>query len=238
MNPTPKKAPLVFIPGLGDDPYLWRHQTAHLSDVASSEVADITHKDNIPDLARHILKSAAPSFAICGFSLGGYVALEILRQAPERVQRLALIATNARADTQRRRAERLSIIDHALKPNGFDRVLRDQLVEVLFFENLKNEALKIDIVSMGMRVGAENFVRQHRACMERQSSLDLLQKISCPSLVLCGRQDLATPIEMSEQIGGGIAGSRFVIIEDAGHYVPIERPQAVTALLRQWLIYN
>lgn len=232
------KDDLVLIPGLGDDALLWQHQVRHLADIATLRVADVSKSESIAALATEFLDTAPPRFSLCGFSLGGYVALHIHRKAPERVRRLALIGTNARADTEARKAKRIALLGKLREPDGFRRVLGSQLKELVAPESLDNEALRNTIIDMGLRVGPEVFARQNRACMGRSSSLEHLGNIKCPTLVMCGRQDAAAPIEMSAQIAEGIPGSRFIVVEDAGHYVQLERPQAVTALLRHWLQYS
>src|SRR5579872_1033283 len=144
----PAREHLVLIPGLGDDPHLWVHQTRHLSDVAIPEVADIAAGDSVAALARSILAKTPPVFALCGFSLGGYVAFEIMRQAPARISRLALVATNAAADTEERRAERLVIMAEAERPAGFRQIIRAQLPEVVAPQHRLNGTLTRQIVDM------------------------------------------------------------------------------------------
>jgi pimeloyl-ACP methyl ester carboxylesterase len=232
-----EKLPLILLPGLTDDESIWRHQLEHLADVAACTALPITQHDRVGALAEAVLASAPARFALAGFSLGGYVSLEIMRRAPERVVRLALLATGARADTEERRSERHVHIALASDPVAFEKLLRDDLAFVIHPDRLQDETLTGQIISTALRVGPQAFVRQHLAAMHRPPSLADLRRITCPTLILCGRQDRATPVELSEELAAEIPNSRFVLIEDCGHYLSLERPQAVTALLREWLLY-
>src|SRR5262245_35569271 len=121
------KSDLILIPGLSDDCALWSHQVHHLADVAKPWVADISKPESVTAMAAEVLANAAPQFSLCGFSLGGYVAFEIYRQAPDRVVRLALVGTNARADTDSRRAERESLLSAIETAAGYYQVLTCQM---------------------------------------------------------------------------------------------------------------
>jgi pimeloyl-ACP methyl ester carboxylesterase len=139
MDLCPKED-LVLIPGLGDDAALWKHQVRHLADIAVPRVADVSKSESIAELATEILDTAPPRFSLCGFSLGGYVALYIHRRAPERVVRLALIGTNARSDTDTRRSERIALLEKLQEPADFRRVLSMQLKQSVAPASLHNEA--------------------------------------------------------------------------------------------------
>lgn len=229
---------LVLIPGLSDDGALWASQIRHLADIADAHAADIARHETVEDMARAVLDAAPPRFALAGFSLGGYVSLAILRAAPERVTRLALIGTSARADTDARRAERAQQIEAMGKPGGFEEHARRDLADVVHPSRMEDRALVSALLEMQARQGAPVFVRQSKACMVRPDSRPHLGRIACPTLVISGREDRVLPPALSEEIAGLIPGARHVIIEDCGHYLPLERPHAVSALLRQWLLYG
>ncbi len=226
--------PLVLIPGTLCDAALWRHQIDHLGDIAPVSVADHTRHDSMAEIARAILAEAPPRFALAGLSMGGFVAFEIMRQAPERVERLALLDTSARADppemVQRRRD--LTRLTHV---GQFKGVTPRLLPSFIHPSRLSDQALSRVITEMAERVGPEAFVRQQTANAARPDSRPDLAKIACPTLVVCGRQDILTPLELSEEMARGIPNSTLVVIEDCAHLPTLERPQAATALLRYWL---
>ncbi len=232
-----ERTPLILLPGLGDDSALWAHPVRHLADIADAKPVDITRHETVEDMARVVLDMAPARFALAGFSLGGYVSFAIMRTAPERVMKLALIGTSARADTEARRAERRAQIGAMGKPGAFGEYARRDLPAVLHPDRLEDKTLVTALLDMQARQGAPVFTRQSNACMARPDSRPGLGKIGCPTLVLSGREDRVLPPELSEEIARGIPDARHVIIEECGHYLPLERPHAVTALLRQWLIY-
>ncbi|MEM7122547.1 MAG: alpha/beta fold hydrolase [Pseudomonadota bacterium] len=230
-------APVVLLPGLLDDIQMWRHQLDHLGDVARPIAVDLLDQETVGDGAARVLDTISGSFALVGFSMGGYVAFEILRRARERVTKLALIGTSARADNEERTADRHRQI--ALAQSGKYPAIVDQaLPNVIHPSRHNDEALMTELRTMALRVGAEAFVRQQRTIMSRPDSRPDLAAIDCPTLVICGRQDTLIPPEHSEEMGDGISGARVTLIEDCNHYAPMERPHAVTALLQQWLRYG
>lgn len=226
--------PLIFLPGLLCDDALWTHQLAHLKDVCAPQVALLTQQDSIASMARHVLDMAPDRFALCGLSMGGYVAQEVMRQAPQRVDRLALIDTSARADTPQQLEKRKSLIALA-KTGKFKGVTPKLLPLLLSPEHLKNEALCDVVMQMAERVGREAFVRQQMAIMGRPDGRGDLARITCPTLVIVGREDALTPPEHAEEMAQGIKGARLAVVEQCGHLAPLEQPQATTALLRLWL---
>jgi len=228
--------PLVLLPGMPLDAALWEHQTRHLADVADVRVADLTGHDSMAELARSVLASAPGRFALGGLSMGGYVAFEILRQAPERVAKLALLDTSARPDTPEQTANRRDGI--ALVRQGKLRpVMAANLPRLVHPDRVNDQPLVDSIHAQAQRVGPDGYARQQTAIMNRPDSRPGLGAIGCPTLVLCGRQDVITPPELHAEIAAGIPAARFVIVEDCGHLSAMERPQAGTALLREWLLY-
>lgn len=232
-----ERQPLILIPGLSDDSALWAHQVHHLSDIADAKAADISDHETVETMAQSVLDHAPWRFALAGFSLGGYVSLAILRAAPERVTKLALIGTSARADTDARRTERKQQIEAMAKPGGFEEHARRDLSYVIHPSRLDDRGLVRALLEMQARQGAPVFIRQSRACIARPDSRPHLGAIACPTLVISGREDRVLPSELSAEIAAGIPNARHVIVEECGHYLPLERPHAVTALLREWLLY-
>lgn len=228
---------LVMLPGMHLDAALWEHQTAHLADVADPQVADITGHDSVDGLARAVLDTAPERFALAGLSMGGYVALEIMRRAPERVIKLALLDTNARADLPEQTANRQQAIGFVLK-GRLRQVVSVGMAKLIHPDRLSDEPLVASIHAQAQRVGPEAYARQQTANMNRPDSRPDLGAIRCPTLILCGRQDALTPPELHAEMADAIPGARMAVIEDCGHLAPMERPQAVTALLCEWLVHG
>lgn len=230
------RIPLILLPGMPLDAALWEHQTQHLAEVAEVSVCMITQANAMADLARLVLAQAPARFALAGLSMGGYVALEIMRQAPERVLKLALLDTNARPDTPEQTANRRAAIE--LAQQGRMRAVMAGMVAKLIHPGRLNERDLVESVyAQAERVGAEAYARQQTAIMNRADSRPDLPAIRCPTAVICGRQDALTPPEVHVEMADAIPGARFLPIEECGHLAPMERPQAVTALLREWLLY-
>jgi pimeloyl-ACP methyl ester carboxylesterase len=232
----PDKQNLLLIPGLVCDAAVWRHQVAHLAEVATVSVPPVTQGDGIADMARIALDAAPQKFALAGFSMGGYIALEMLRQQPARITRLALLDTSARADTPKKAEWRKAAIA-ACERDEFNSVI-DGMMPILLHPDQQNGPLPPFVREMVGRVGVEVFVRRHRAIGTRQDSRDLLKAAAQPVHSICGRQDGMSTIEEHVEIAELAPHGRFSIIEDCGHMTILERPQAATALLRDWLLYN
>lgn len=225
---------LVLLPGLICDEALWRHQIDHLKDIVTVQVIDMTRDDSVPGMAERVLTEAPASFALAGLSMGGYVAQEVMRQAPERVERLALVNTNARADTEEQRENRQSFIKLA-ELGKFKGVTPRLLPNLVHPSRLKDPSVADVVMDMAERVGQDAFIRQEKAIMGRKDGRPDLEAIRVPTLILGGRQDLICPVKVQEEMHQRMPQSKLVIIEDCGHLSPIERPEAVTAVFRYWL---
>jgi pimeloyl-ACP methyl ester carboxylesterase len=227
--------PLVLVPGLLCDAELWRPQVDGLSDIAKPWIADATRHDDMEALAAALLAEApAERFALAGLSMGGYVALAMVRQAPERITHLALLDTSARADTPERRQARMDLMSLAER-GRFLGVTNALLPNLVHPDRLADAELVAIIKRMAANVGQAAFLRQERAIMSRLDSRGYLQDIRCPTLVLCGRQDGLTPLEGHVEIANGIAGATLAVIERCGHLSTLERPAEVNTALRSWL---
>ena len=225
---------IVFLPGLLCDHALWAHQASHLADTVSVFVGDLTRDDSIKAMAARILEEAPDTFALVGLSMGGYVAQEIMRQEPERVERLALIDTQARPDTAEQVKTRQGLIRLA-SLGKFKGVTPRLLPNLVHKDRLEDPAVRDVVLEMAARIGQEAFARQQTAIMGRPDSRGDLHSIRVPTVVMCGRQDILTPPELHQEMAETIPGARLVIIEDSGHLAPLEQPHAVTAVLRYWL---
>lgn len=226
--------PLVLLPGLLGDAALWSHQTHHLGRDRAVTVADLRHDDSLDAMAARVLAAAPPRFALAALSMGGYVAFAMLRAAPECIARLALLDTSARADTDDQRTRRRVLLDLSRR-GQFKGVTPRLLPYYLHPDCLAAPEPGGTVMAMAERLGPEVFLRQQHAIMHRPDSRDLLPRIAAPTLVICGREDAATPLDHSEEIAALIPGARLAVIEECGHLSPLERPQAVTVLLRLWL---
>lgn len=232
-----ERIPLVLVPGLLCDAALWGHQAKHLADIADISVGETTQDETIPAMARRVLEHALPSFALAGLSMGGYVCLEIMRQAPGRVRRLALLDTAAIADDAARRKQRQDLI--TLAETGKFKGVTPRLLPLLIHpERLEDDPLTEAVMAMAGRVGKAAFLRQQRAILSRVDSRPGLRAIGVPTLVLCGRQDALTPLARHAEMASAIHGARLGVIEDCGHLSSMERPEAATALMRDWLLRN
>jgi pimeloyl-ACP methyl ester carboxylesterase len=229
------KPGLVLVPGLLCDALLWEAQVKAIAGVAECWIADHARSDTMAGVAADVLREAPfERFALAGLSMGGYVALEILRQAPQRVSKLALLDTSARVDTPEQIAKRKDLISLARR-GRFIEVANLFLPLFLHRARLTDEELVATVKRMAKNTGREVFIRQERAIMSRADSLPLLPTIACPTLVLCGRQDALTPLERHEEMASAIPGARLCVIEDCGHLSTLERPAEVSTALKRWL---
>ena len=226
--------PVVLIPGLLDSarlyapqiPMLWRHGPV--------TVADHTRDDSMGAIAHRILANAPPRFALAGLSMGGYISFEILRQAPERVAKLALLDTSARADTPEATAMRHAQM--ALAADGrLDEVVEQQFERMIHPLHRGDQKLRELNRLMAEDVGPEAFVRQQTAIMGRPDSRPTLAAIGCPTLVLVGEQDELTPPERAVEMADGIPRAKLVTVPECAHLSTLERPREVTRALLAWL---
>jgi pimeloyl-ACP methyl ester carboxylesterase len=207
-----------------------------LSGETSCWVADVTRDDTMAGMARRVLDEAPfERFAVAGLSMGGFVALAIVREAPQRVRRLALLDTNARPDAPERTRERLEFMALAQSEGGFATINRRMMPRLIHPSRMSDAPLVQAIDAMAERVGLAGYLNQQRAVMARPDSRPGLGSIACPTLVLCGREDILTPLDLHEEMAALIPGARLALVDDCGHMSTMERPEAVNAALRTWL---
>ncbi len=226
--------PLVLVPGLLCSPALFGPQVAAFRASRSVVVADHTRFDRMEAIAQAILASAPPRFALAGLSMGGYVAMAIMRAAPERVSRVAFLDTSARPDPPERAVDRRRLIEVA-RAKGVREVQNVLLPRLVHPDRLGEAGLVETVLQMADDTGVEAFVREQEAIMARPDSRPSLRDISCPALVLTGAQDLQTPPDVAQEIAAATPGARLVIVPDCGHLSTLERPAAVNAALAAWL---
>lgn len=223
---------LLLLPGLGSDAMVWREVTAALDGV-DALVADLTRDDSVAAMARRTLDAAPERFALAGHSMGGYVCLEIMRQAPERVERLALLSTAAAPDTPERSAGRRAAIA-AAQGGKFSLVAEAALPGLVLPENVKGPIGRA-VRDMMIRVGLEAFERQQHAIIARPDSRPGLAAFDLPVLVGVGESDTLIPPVMSEEMARAIPGAVLAIFPNAAHSAPTENPGAVAAAMQAWL---
>lgn len=225
---------LVLLPGLLHDVRIWQPQAAALADSAHIFIGDLTQGDSIAAMATHVLDTApSETFALAGLSMGGYVALEIMRQAPARVTGLALLDTSARPDTPTAIENRIYAIHSAR--TDFAQVVDDLIPKQITADHCEDEKLVALIKDMAHNLGIETFIRQQIAITNRIDSLPFLRNIKCPTLVLCGREDVITPLGLHQEMVSEIAGAGLAIVNDCGHLSTIEQPLRVNEAMAQWL---
>ena len=226
--------PVVLIPGLLDSARLYAAQIPELWRRGPVMVADHTRDDSMAAIARRILAHAPARFALAGLSMGGYISFEILRQAPSRVAKLALLDTAARADTPEATATRRAQM--ALASAGRLGEVVEQQFERMF-HRLRRDDRELREINrlMAEEVGPEAFARQQTAIMGRPDSRPGLAAIGCPTLVLVGEQDELTPPARAVEMADGIRGARLVTVPECGHLSTLERPREVTRALLDWL---
>lgn len=230
---TDTRPQLILLPGLLNDAELWRDQVSGLSDVARCHVADLTQGETLGELARQVLDEAEPTFALAGFSMGGYVAQEIARLAPERIQRLALVDTAIRVDTPERAAQRHATNAAAQRPGAFLGIADRLMASYIDISRLDDRDLTDRIQAMTQRLGRDVFLRQN--AMPRVDGQEALRALRCPIVIICGENDAITPLNAQREMAKAIGCSHLLIIPNAGHMTPMEAPEAVNAGLRHWL---
>ena len=234
------KTPLLLVPGLLCSPRLFAPQVAALGDVADIVVPDwrkapLSIFDSWEKTARRVLgQMPAQKFALAGLSLGGIVAAEIMRLMPERVTRLALLYTGMRGQDEGERAVRRARIRLAGEGH-FELVLGLQMSRFLPAYRLPDKKLVDEVMAMCRETGVEIYKRQEELAAIRTDRRPDLPKIKCPTIVVCGRDDAATPLFLSEEMAAAIKGSELIVIEQCGHLITMEKPEESNAILKKWL---
>jgi pimeloyl-ACP methyl ester carboxylesterase len=230
------KEHLILLPGTLCTEILWKYQMDHLADIADIQVGDLTKDDSIQRMATSILREAPEVFSLAGLSMGGIVAMELIRQAPERVKKLALLDTNPNPP----RPEQITGWENFIymaKHGKFMEVTEKYLLPGLIHPDRQKDLYLVKTIKeMAEDVGPKAMIRQMKALMTRPDIREYLSIIKCPTLVLLGRQDAVCPIEMHEYLISAIPNAKLSVIEECGHLSTLERPEEITSLLRNWLL--
>ncbi len=226
--------PLVLLPGLMCDARVFAPQVAHFSRQRAVTVAPVSLGERIEEIASGLLDQLPHRFALAGLSMGGVVALELVRRAPDRVSRLCLMSTDAQADTPQIAAAREEHLVGA-KAGRLEDVMRRILGSDSLAPGPRRVPILNDVISMALDLGADVFERQIRALQRRPDQQGALRMIKTPTLVVCGAHDRLTPVRKHAFMADLIPGAELKVIDDAGHLPTLETPQAVNEALENWL---
>jgi pimeloyl-ACP methyl ester carboxylesterase len=239
MPSQPARDTLILIPGLLCDARVWRSQIAALSGLIEVRVSDHALQDSLPDMARTLIDSAPPRFAVAGHSMGGRIALEVLRAAPDRVTGVALLDTGqhplpAGEAGEKEAAGRFQLLETARR-DGMRAMARTWVQGMVHPTRLDDRELLDSILDMFESKSPDMYAAQIRALLHRPDAAPLLPTIRVPTLVLCGHEDVWSPLQRHVEIAAAIPGATLVDIPTCGHMSTMERPDAVSAALRAWL---
>lgn len=229
------KVPLVLLPGTLCDSELWSHQVTNLSDIADVQIGVITKHSTIEEIAADVLRKAPPQFALAGLSLGGIVAIEMMRQAPDRILKLALVNTTANPPFEQQQKQWAATMKD-VEEGKFIEVVQEQFIPNLFYkDHPKKKALQSKAMGMAVRVGEASYLNQLKAVASKPDGFEVLPTIACDTLFVVGREDALCTVEIHEKMHTIIPHSRLVIAEECGHLSPMEQPEFVTGAMREWL---
>lgn len=225
---------LILIPGLLNDERLWKYQLKALSGQARIIIPEIKGYSDIKAQARHILEKAPENFALAGLSMGGYIAMEMLKQEPMRINKVAFLDTTWLIDEEEKRKQREDMIN--LSAHGrFEGVTSLILKQILAHKNLENHQLIDEIKDMAKKIGQKTFVHQQRLILSRTSSMEIFSTIQVPALCLVGAEDKITPPSVMKEMANALPKGYYCEIANAGHLPPLEQPNAVNAAMQIWM---
>ena len=231
MSPRPK---IVLMPGLLCDRTVFTHQIAALAPHADVLVADFSPDDSIEAMGARALSLYEGKATLIGFSMGGRAALAAMRAAPEKIERLCLMDTGAGPAREGETEARQKLLDIA-ENEGMAALAAHWLPPMLHIDREHEPALINPLTKMVLRADFPQFRRQIKALLGRPDARSVLPNITCPTLVMVGRQDRWSTLPQHEEMAAAIPGARLAVVEDAGHFVSVERPEAVTKIWLEWL---
>ncbi|KTD35996.1 lipolytic protein [Legionella nautarum] len=222
---------LVLLPGVLSNEKVWSHQVKHLSDLVHCQVIPLIAQDSMEDLLSMVLETVKGRFILAGHSMGGWLALELAKAAPERIAKLCLLNTSARADPLEKRKDRLAMMERVAQ--GKFQCLAQEIAErYVYCSELRKEVL-----AMFLSVGEKSFLNQEKALLTRRETVSILPQLTMPTMVIHAQHDLVFSLEAHLELAHKIPHAKLAIIEGSGHMSPMEAPQAVTALMRFWIDY-
>jgi pimeloyl-ACP methyl ester carboxylesterase len=224
--------PIVLVPGQLCTELLWAPQSAILP--SSVQILVQSGFDTVGDMAGSVLDQAPARFALVCHAMGGFVAFEIMRRAPQRVSRLVLISTLAPADTPRQTVRREGYL-RLVEQGRFSDIIEERIPMLVHPSQTGNAVLTGTLRRMAEDTGPDAFLRQQRAIMSRPDSRPTLPQISCPTLLIFGRQDAITTMDHQQEMVSAIANARLNVVENCGHMVTLERPETVNTYLGDFL---
>lgn len=223
------KSTLILLPGLLCDASVWEYQQAHLHNIADIRIADFSSASTPNEMVAAVLEIAPQTFALAGHSMGGWVALELMRGYSKRVERLCLLNTSAQLDSPQKRQFRLEMIKYT-ESHDFDVVINKLLNAFVYHPEYSRQ-----IKAMFER-NLPSFIRQEKAMLMREDTMPVLKHIECPTLVIQAENDKVFDFKESELIANNITHSSLAVIKDCGHMSIVESADAVTDLMRKWLL--
>ena len=224
---------IVLIPGALSTTEFWHHQEHYLTGEMRIHHAPDFPGQSISDMADKIIRNIPEKFTLIGFSLGGYIALELIRQIPHRIEKLVLINAAAKAVCKRGHLERERSLDLVSKGKF------DFLVNLIFKNSIHDKNKYYELLpllkTMAQEIGAEQYMQQLKAIINKPDQTELLATIQCPTLLIASIEDNVMPVERSEHMATHIKGSKLVYIENCGHMAPLEQPDTINQILSDWL---
>lgn len=220
----------VFIPGLLSTPTVWQHLVSDLPELQAPVFITFHGEDTAEKMVHTILQQAPDHFALIGHSMGAWLALEVMRQAPERVVKLCLLNATARPDSSEKRAMRQTLISRA-KRGEFAQIAKELAEKMVFQKQVKPQVEK-----MFLQAGMQRLIDDEHAMLARKESMSILPQIHVPTLLLHAKKDQVFSLQEHEEMAALIHTAKLAIIEKSGHMSPMEQPQAVAMHIRNWLM--
>ena len=229
------KYPLVFIPGMMCDSRLFQPQISEFSKQYLVCIAPVSYSDSIEKISFEILRQLPPKFTLIGLSMGGILAMEIIKKEPERVMKIVLMDTNFKSETSETKSKRIPQIK-LVNEGKLEAVMKKQILQNYLVKNKKNQKILELCLKMAKELGKEIFINQSKALAARKNYKEILKKIKVPSLIICGRYDRLCPIEVHREMESLIKYSTLEIIPDAAHLPTLEQPSYLNKILKEWLL--
>ena len=229
--------PLLLLPGLMNDARVWQPVLELIQQERACAVFPTHQEEGVETIAAAAIRIMPDGpFCVAGFSLGGYVALEVFRQATERTKGLALLSTGGRSETEAGKEFRYRMIEAARSgADNFEGAARSFLPRVLHPNHLGDPALVSVLTEMARSVGKEGFIRQQLTALHRPDSLNTLEEVHVPALILCGSEDQIAPVTLSQEMAQKLQNVELVVLPDCGHMVTLEQPSGTVVAIKQWL---